>query len=221
MSATGAYWLIKSEERLAFQSLARFQQVEPDSARSHILLGDIDRQRERYDDAIAEYRKALAVSPDNLAALLGLATAKLNNNDIDDALSVVGAALAVSPSDPDANLVMAQALIDNHQYAKAEPFLARSMSVKPQMRPHVHALLGQVYAENGNFSRAVVELKIGESSDVDGSVHYHLGRVYHQLGETQNAAIAFDQAKAIKQKRREQKLIAVDDPDSPPPPSGP
>lgn len=214
-SALALYWLIKADERLAFQCLARFQQLEPNSVRSHVLLGDIYRQRERYDDAIAEYKKALAVAPNDPASLLGLASAELGNNDIIEAAKVAGAALAAAPDDPEINLVMAESLIDNHEYAKAEPFLDKSRSVKPQMLPRVHALLGRTYAETGHIQKAIVELKLGESSDIDGSVHYQLARLYRELGDAGDAQQALQATQEIKQRRRDQKLIAVDDPDDP------
>ena len=214
-SRAALYWLIKAEERLAFQCLARFQQLEPNSARSHVLIGDIYRQRERYDDAIAEYKKALFIAPNDPASLLGLSSALLSNSDIDSAVKVAGAALEAEPNDPEINLVMAEALIDKHEYAKAEPFLAKSKNVKPQMQPHVHALLGRAYAETGNIPGAIAQLKLGESSDVDGSIHYQLARIYRQLGNDQAADEAFRKTKELKQKRRAQKMIAVDDPDDP------
>ena len=82
-SLEALYWSIQANERLALQALARFQQLEPDSARSHVLLGDIFHQLERHDDAQAEYQKALAIAPGDPAALLGLASAYLSNNNND------------------------------------------------------------------------------------------------------------------------------------------
>lgn len=214
-SVLALYWLIKADERLAFQCLAQFQRLEPDSTRSHVLLGDIYRQRERYDDAIAEYKKALTNAPNDAASLLGLASAELGDNNVIEAAKVAGAALAVAPDDPEINLVMAEALIDNHEYARAEPFLVKSRNVKPQMLPHVHALLGRMYAETSDIPKAVAELKLGEPSDVDGSVHYQLARLYRQIGNSRGAEEELQMTKDMKQRRRDQKLIAVDDPDDP------
>ena len=46
-SAEALYWSILANERLALRSLARFQQLDPDSATSHVLLGDVYHQLER------------------------------------------------------------------------------------------------------------------------------------------------------------------------------
>jgi predicted Zn-dependent protease len=209
------YWSIKADERLAFQSLARFQQLEPDSARSHILLGDIYRQRERFDDAQTEYKKALDIAPGDPAAMLGLASAYLANNNIEKTMETARAALLRSPNDPELNLVMGEAMIDHHDFAQAEPFLAKSMNAKPQMLPHVHALLGKVFAETGRTQDAISELKMGASSDEDGTLQYQLARLYHQLGDAKDASAALERMKEIKQQRRERGVKAVEDSDLP------
>lgn len=212
-SMTAHYWSIKAHEHLAFQALNRFEQLEPNSARSHILMGDIDRQRERFEEAATEYKRALDISPGDPAALLGLASAYLGNNDFDEAIETAHAALVRVPDDPEMNLVMAESMIGHHDFARAEPFLDKSVNVKPQMLPHLHALLGRVYAETGKIPEAIAELKLGESSDVDGSIHYQLSRLYRQVGDNKSAAEALENVRSVKRQRQEQKLIVIDDPD--------
>jgi tetratricopeptide (TPR) repeat protein len=205
------YWSIKANEQLAFRSLARFEQLEPNSARSHILLGDIYRQRRVYDDALNEYRKALEVVPDDPAAMLGMASAYLGNDNVDKTLETLRAALPHSPDDPELNLLMAEALIAHHDVAEAEPYLYKSMSAKAQMLPHVHALLGEVYAEAGRTQDAINQLKRGTQSDEDGSVHYQLARLYRQAGDNKSAADALEEMKAIKKQQRERAAIKAQD----------
>jgi tetratricopeptide (TPR) repeat protein len=209
--AQALYWSIKANEKLAFESLARFQELEPDSARSHILLGDIYRQRERYDDAQKEYSKALEISHDNIAALLGLASSYYGNANLDKTVEIAQKALLQSPNDPDINLLMGEVLISQHKFTDAEPFLLKSMSAKPQTLPHVHGLLGEVYAAEGKTQDAIRELKLGEASDQDGSVHYHLARMYTKIGDSADAAIAMQQVKTLLQKRRDGAVIALQD----------
>ncbi len=212
-SAEALYWSIQANERLAVQSLSRFQQLESDSARSHVLLGDIYHQLEREDDAQAEYQKALVFEPRNPAAMLGLATSYLSNNDNDKAMETARTALERSPQDPELNMIVAEAMVAENQFAEAEPFLMKSLNVKPQLLGHVHALTGKVYAETGRTNEAISQLKMGESSDETGSIHYLLARLYRQVGDTKDAAAALDQVKTIRQHRRERGVKTVEDPD--------
>jgi tetratricopeptide (TPR) repeat protein len=212
-SAEALYWSIQANERLALQSLAQFQQLEPDSARSHVLLGDIYHQLEREDDALAEYQKALDLEPGNPAAMLGLALAYLSNNNMDKAMETARTALQRSPQDAELNMVVAEAMVARNQFAEAEPYLMKSLKVKPQMLGHVHALIGKVYAETGRTNEAISQLKMGESSDENGSIHYLLARLYRQIGDTRDAAAALDQVKTIKQQRRDRGVKTVEDPD--------
>jgi tetratricopeptide (TPR) repeat protein len=212
-SLEALYWSIQANERLAFKSLARFQQLEPESARNHILLGDIYHQLERFDDAQAEYLKALGIAPGDPAAMLGLASVYLANNNIEKALETARLALEHSPEDPELNLVMAEAMLGKNEFAEAEPFLMKGLKAKPQMVPHVHALIGKVYAETGRTQDAIDQLKMGASSDVNGSLHYQLARLYRTLGDDKDASAALEEMKTIKQRRRDRGVKTVEDPD--------
>jgi tetratricopeptide (TPR) repeat protein len=212
-SPEALYWSIQANQRLAFKALARFQQLEPDSAKSHLLLGDIYRQRDRFDDAQGEYSKALALTPGDTAALFGLASAYLSDNNIEKAKETAQAALAGSPDDPELNLIMAETMISRHEYEQAEPYLLKSLHAKPQMLPRMHALIGKAYAETGRVQEAIVQLKLGASSDEDGSVQYFLARLYRQLGDTKDASEALNRMKSIKQERRDRGVKIVGDPD--------
>ena len=209
--AQALYWSIKANEKLAFESLARFQLLEPNSARSHILLGDIYRQRERYDDAQKEYSKALDLSPNNAAALLGLAAAYFGDANIVRTIEVAHKALDQNPDDPEINLLMGEALISQHDFPGSQLYLLKALNAKAQMLPHVHALLGEAYAADGKMQDALRELKLGADSDQDGSIHYQLARLYGRLGDTADAATAIQQMKVLQQKRREGAVIAVQD----------
>jgi predicted Zn-dependent protease len=102
-------------------------------------------------------------------------------------------------------------LISQHNFHESEPYLLKALHAKAQMLPHVHALLGEAYAADGNMEDALHELKLGVDSDQDGSIHYQLARLYGKLGDTADAAAAIQQMKALPQKRREGAVIAVQD----------
>jgi tetratricopeptide (TPR) repeat protein len=210
-SIGGLYWSIKADEMLALQSLEHFEQMAPNSAPSHILLGDMYRQRQRYDDAQAQYKLALEISPADHAALLGLAYAYYGNGNIDATIATASSALAASPTDPELNLLMGEALIARHDFAGAEPFLQNALIAKPQMLPHVHALLGTVYAETGRTQDAIAQLEMGLPADQDGSTYYKLARMYRKAGDIRKADAAMQQVKLLEQQRRKGAVIALED----------
>jgi len=205
------YWSIKANERLAFIALDKFQQLEPNSSRSHLLLGDIYRQRTRYGDAQTEYQKALSIAPNDPAALIGLASAYLDDGNIEKAKETAQLALDQTPNDPELNLLMAEALVSSRDYATAEPYLQRALNAKQQMLPQVHALLGEVYANAGKTRQAIDQMLLGIQSDSDGSLHYQLARLYRKTGDTEAAAAAIEQMKAIQQLRRQRAVTETRD----------
>ena len=69
--AEGLYWETSSREARD-QALARASQLDSNSPKFHVLLGDIYRQRKYFPDAEQEYRKALALNAEDTGALFGL-----------------------------------------------------------------------------------------------------------------------------------------------------
>ena len=212
-SLAGIYWSIQANERLALHALAKFQQLAPDSARSHILLGDIYHQLERNDDAEAEYRNALAIAPRDPAALIGLAGACLTNNHVPCAAQAAQTALERTPEDPELNLVMGEALAAQLRYSDAEPYLKKGLGSKPQLVARAHALLGKVYAETGRTAEALEQLQLGAAGDEDGSIEYMLARLYRKVGDIRRAEDALAEMKKIKEQRRARGVKRVEDPE--------
>jgi predicted Zn-dependent protease len=179
-------------------------------------LGDMYRQRQRYDDAQTQYKLALEISPADHAALLGMAYAYFGDANIDATIATASSALTANPGDPELNLLMGEALIARHDFAGAEPFLQKSLAAKPQMLPHVHALLGTVYAETGKTQDAIAQLEMGLGADRDGSTYYKLARMYRKAGETKKAEAAMQQVKVMEQQRRKGAVTALEDSSQPP-----
>ncbi len=146
--AEGLYWETKSAQKLATVTLARASELDSNSPTLHVLLGDVYRQREYYPDAEQEYRKALAIQPADAGALFGLSLALLADSDIDGALRLAQGVLKRNPDDPEFNAVIGEILSVQHDFSGAESYLKKALNTKPELLPHVHALLGRVYARN-------------------------------------------------------------------------
>jgi tetratricopeptide (TPR) repeat protein len=203
------YWSIQANQRMAVEAFSRFESIDPDSARTHILLGDMYRQRHRYDKAQAEYGKALQQDSGNFAALYGLSWAYRLDSSLADAKTTCASALALRPEDPEANLLMGEILFSLHEYAEAEPYVRKGVESKPQMRPHAHALLGKIYAVAGRTSAAIQEMQLGLQDDEDGSLHYQLAVLYRKTGDLASFATMLRESKELSNSRDKRAEIAI------------
>lgn len=208
--AEGLYWEIKSAQRLATEALARASAIDSNSPTLHVLLGDIYRQRKYYPDAEQEYRKALATRPEDTGAQMGLSLTLLADSEIDEALHVAESALKNNPDDPELNAVLAEILCARNDFARAEPYLKKSLNTRPEYVPHVHALLGKVYARTGRTEQAIAELKLALADDKDGTVHYQIGRLYLKVGDRVSAKQAFDVSQRLRSEGLNRATVAME-----------
>ena len=207
--AEGLYWETRSVQKLATSALARASQLDSNSPKFHVLLGDVYRQRKYFPDAEQEYRKALALNAEDTGALFGLSLTLLANSDLDEALRVTQGALTKNPEDPEFNAVMGEILCIQHDFAGAEPYLKKGLSTKPELVPHVHALLGRVYAETNRTREAITESKLGLADDKDGRLHYQIARLYLKVGDRDSAKQAFAESERLRREGLTRAAVAM------------
>ena len=207
--AEGLYWETKSAQRLATKTLARASEMDSTSPKLHVLLGDVYRQQKSFSDAELEYRKALAIQPNDTGALFGVSLALLANGQTDEALTLAQAALGKKPQDPELNAVMGEILCARNDFSGAEPYLKKSLSTKPEYIPHVHALLGKVYSRTGRTELAIAELKLALADDKDGTVHYQIARLYLKVGDRDAAKQAFDVSAQLRRQGLNRAAVAM------------
>ncbi len=205
----GLYWESKADEKLAVAALARAGEIEPDSPRMHVLLGDIFRQKRRWSDAETEYRRAIALDPKNHYARLSLAIVLFTELKTDEALAIDKALLEEAPDDPEGNLLAAGILVQEHEFEKAEPYLSKCQNLKVDLIPRYHILLGQVYAGTNRIPAAIAEYKQGLATDQDGSLHYQLARLFQKIGDKANAEKEIRMSQEIRARWDEQAHIAL------------
>ncbi len=188
------YWRIQSMEREGLAALTRATELNPESASLHTLMGDMLRMKGDFGEAANEYRKAITVKPDFIAAHLGLARVLHSDHKADDAEHEVRSVLAASPDDSEANYLMGEILVNRMALAEALPFLLKALHVSPEELPYVHADLSTIYEDRRDIARAIAEMKLAVPVDVDGSYHYRLGHLYMKSGDRAAANDALNQA---------------------------
>ena len=216
--AEGLYWETKSAQRLATETLARASEMDSTSPKLHVLLGDVYRQQKFFPDAEQEYRKALAIQPNDTGALFGLSLALLADEQTDEALTLAQTALVRNPDDPELNAMLGEILCARDDFLGAEPYLKKSLTTKPEYVSHVHALLGKVYARTGRTQEAINELKLALADDKDGTVHYQIARLYLKVGDRDAARQAFDVSAQLRRQGLDRAAVAMQQSDSEPEP---
>lgn len=199
--AEGWYRTVKTYQRLGITALGCASGLAPESPRLHALLGDAYQQRRMFREAEDEYSKILALEPDNLGGLAGLAAAYLHDGRFEQARAAAQKALIRDPVDSEINLLMGEIFVAEREYAKAEPYLIHSLHARPDLLPRAHALLGRVYARSGRTKEAISELSQAVTSDNDGSVYYQLARLYQSSGDEKAAAEAFEKSQQLRARR--------------------
>jgi len=179
----GLYWETKADQKLAIATLTRAGEIDPNSPQMHVLAGDVFRQKRRWSEAEAEYRKALAIDSTKRGARLSLAIVLFTELKTDEAFEITSSLLAEAPEDPEANLLAGEILVQGHKFQEAESYLTKCKDLDPDLVPSLHVLLGQVYAATNRIPEAISEYKSGLASDEDGSIHYQLARLYEKSGD--------------------------------------
>ncbi len=194
----GLYWESRADEKLAVAALTRAGETDADSPRMHVLLGDVYRQKRKWEEAETEYRKAIALEPESRDGRLGLAISLFQDGNSEEAFTDDRDLLQKNPEDPEANMLAAEILVQRHQFADAETYLTNCSGIEPEFMPRIHALRGEVYANTGRIPQALSEFKLVTSGDEDGSIHYQMARLYLQTGNKEAAAEAFQASKQLR-----------------------
>jgi predicted Zn-dependent protease len=204
------YWESKADQALAIAALTRAGEIDADSPRMHVLIGDIFRQKRKWDSAEAEYRKAVSLDPRSRIARLSLAIVLFSELKTDEAFQIDRSLLREDANDPEANLLAGEILVQQNLFAGAEPYLLKCAHLKPEFTPRLHALLGQMYAETDRIPAAIDEYKSGLSTDEDGSLHYQLGRLYQKQGDRNAAQQAFRESQSLRRQWDDRARIAIE-----------
>lgn len=196
---SGLYWESKADQKIAVAALARAGETGSNSPQLHVLLGDIYRQKEQWEDAENEYRKTLALDPKDQSASLGLAMALFADGKSEEALAIDKALLKAAPDDAKENLLVGEILVRSGHFTDAEIYLKKIHDTGQTLMPRVHILLGQVYLATDRLPQALSEFKLNLSNDDDGTIHYQIGRIYQRLGDKERAEEAFRVAKQLRE----------------------
>jgi tetratricopeptide (TPR) repeat protein len=188
---------------LAGSTFQRMQQLAPDSAETHQLLGKYYEARGRLPEALGEYRRALGAkgSAPGLHFLIGNVLWK--NRDFEAALPEFEAELRVNPGHSKANQRAGNIYIHLDQPERALPYLEKAVAGEPTLL-EARRDLGKAYRHVGRLDEAIRQLQIVlEQSPQDESAHAQLAAVYRAKGDLARAAEELKLLRELLKKRSE------------------
>ena len=136
----------------------------------------------RFDEAIASYRRAIAISPDYAPAYSNMGTALQAQGHVDEAIAAYEKALAIRPGFADVHYNLANAyLAKNQPVQAAEHFRLAAQGTAGSA--DVHNNLGSALVEQGKFEEAVTEFEKAVQLDpTSAKAHRNLGNTLASAG---------------------------------------
>ena len=154
-------------------------------------------QQARYDEAEAEFRRAIALAPAAADPLIEFAKFKCRLSRFDEAIPALEKALAFDPYNTRIKAQLGEVYMMKDQPQVALPYLRAAVETNAQdRRSRMYLARALAGMERANEAISLLE---AAPADPDGRVHYLLGRLYAEQGKKEQAARAFATFKARKQ----------------------
>lgn len=164
------------------------------SPANFLLTADVAYQEGRLADAIIAYKEYLALTPDDADVWAQLARLQIWAGDTADSLESARQAYRLNEDEPFNMAVLGWALDWNKDYDAAVKLAITAVDRDPQMA-EARAYLSEIYADLGNWPRAIEEAQEAVRLDPDSPEgHRALGYAYNVQGKYQESIAAYDAA---------------------------
>ena len=168
-----------------------------EGSQAHVVVASILGQQRRWPEAEAELRKALALDPRSLPALVLLAEALAQSGKPADAAREARRALAGHPDDVGARLALARAHLGQQQLDDAATEISRAAQIEGESA-RVLLARGRLAVARGNVDQAIDALARAAQADPSrGEAFALLGTQYLETRRLSEAAVSFEKATIV------------------------
>jgi tetratricopeptide (TPR) repeat protein len=185
----------RGDTRGADASARRALELDAQSPEAYNLLGYVAALEGEANEAIENYRQAIALDETYLEAMLNAAEVYIHPlAEFDDAIEMCNQALDLAETDEeiiDALLLKFDALLGKGDAKEAATVIGR-VPDGPYKNPNHTFLIGRAYYEVGDIDRAaeLIEEAAGREPQ-HAETHYYLGLVRDERGDAKGATQAF------------------------------
>lgn len=193
-SAEDLYWSALASAELARESLAHLERLPP-SPEMHEVLAEADQRMGRRIEAVAEWKKALAMDPASYRLQGRLAESLYRAREYAEAETLLRKLVKTQPENGNWHYLLGSVLFNEHRDAEALPYLRQSVQLLPDFVP-AQAVLGRVYLNVDQPAKAVEFLERARVLN-DPSVLFALSTAYRRSGEAAKSKAALDQYRSL------------------------
>jgi arylsulfatase A-like enzyme/Tfp pilus assembly protein PilF len=177
----------ENELAVAMSMLEEVVKEDPKVIDAWFTLGNMSARRDRHDEAIGYFKRALALKADDEEAVINMAHAYRKLGRDDEALVGYRRFLELDPKNAQVHYEIAQIMIDREQYADAGNELRQAMAVEPKMAAARNAL-GVVALNQGDLPLAEREIRQAIEMKPDIRLaHYNLALLAEKRRDAQTA----------------------------------
>lgn len=173
------------------------------SQRSQVSLYAIQKaagymQENKNDEAIKEFKKALAFDPQNATAHTYLGKIYQSQGKTAEAIKEFKVVVQNDRTSVTARNNLGNALLQAKQYSDAEKEFKAAAKMDP-LNPLADYTLGILYTQTDRFSEAETQFnKVAKVSPRDGNVFYALGSLFNKTGRHEEAIKNLEKALTLK-----------------------
>ena len=204
------------------ESYARMFKADPKSWRVHQILAEANADAERHVDAIAEYRVAISLAPNEPRLYEELGVELRVSGKRQEAEEAFRKELELDPYNVVAKYKLGVLAIERGDASRAKQLIEEALQVRPELR-HGDYNLGRAEALGGQDEAAIKHFEKAATTETDEEVlqqvWFQLGVAYrrvHRMPEAQQAIANFQKLKNDQAERSQEqlnKLKVQQDPD--------
>jgi len=182
------YLLSKVHMKLSEQALSRLNAIDPDSAYSHQISGEVMESMKNFDGAILEYKKAVELAPQQPGTHYRLGNAYWSIQMWEPSTEQFRSELANDPANCDAQWKLGDIVLEQHQDpSEALAQIEKALSVCPSLA-EARLDRGRALMRLERNEDAIPDLQAAEKSDPsEPNTHFLLAQALRAIGKTREA----------------------------------
>jgi serine/threonine protein kinase/tetratricopeptide (TPR) repeat protein len=194
-----AYWRqyeLDKDKQWAVQAQASCEKAvatNAEQAESHTCLGMVYNGTGKYDDAVAQYLRAVQLEPTNDDAIRGLANSYTSLGRTDDAEKTIKIAIDVRPQYWRGYNSLGALYVSNGRYEEAAKMFGQVIALAPDSF-RGYSNLGATYIRLGRYSEAIKSLQNSIDIRPTEDALSNLGTAFYSLRQFDDAAKTYGEA---------------------------